>query len=137
MIQAPLGATCGELWRMSICICCCSKVAIHMPLLRSLLACRIVFTYKHGTPNGVHIHPELYHLFGCRKTYPESLSASHERWIVRRRISMLYNVRQNVTRGNKKMAERQGFEPWMVINHTRFPGVRLKPLGHLSVATQD
>jgi hypothetical protein len=30
------------------------------------------------------------------------------------------------------MAERQGFEPWMVVKHTRSPGVRLKPLGHLS-----
>ena len=36
----------------------CSEVAMHMPLLRSLLACRIVFTYKHATPNGVHICPE-------------------------------------------------------------------------------
>lgn len=31
------------------------------------------------------------------------------------------------------MAERQGFEPWKGISLTRFPGVRLKPLGHLSV----
>ena len=30
------------------------------------------------------------------------------------------------------MAERQGFEPWMAIHHTPFPGVRLKPLGHRS-----
>lgn len=31
------------------------------------------------------------------------------------------------------MAERQGFEPWMAIHHTPFPGVLLKPLGHRSV----
>jgi hypothetical protein len=31
------------------------------------------------------------------------------------------------------MAERQGFEPWVRAAHTRFPGVPLKPLGHLSV----
>ena len=30
-------------------------------------------------------------------------------------------------------AERQGFEPWIGVAYTRFPGVRLQPLGHLSV----
>lgn len=30
------------------------------------------------------------------------------------------------------MAERQGFEPWVRVAYTRFPGVPLKPLGHLS-----
>jgi hypothetical protein len=31
-----------------------------------------------------------------------------------------------------EMAERQGFEPWIGVTYTRFPGVRLQPLGHLS-----
>ena len=31
------------------------------------------------------------------------------------------------------MAERQGFEPWIGVTYTHFPGVRLQPLGHLSV----
>ena len=31
------------------------------------------------------------------------------------------------------LAERQGFEPWVGVTYTRFPGVRLQPLGHLSV----
>ena len=31
-----------------------------------------------------------------------------------------------------KYAERQGFEPWIGVTYTRFPGVRLQPLGHLS-----
>ena len=30
------------------------------------------------------------------------------------------------------LAERQGFEPWTGITCTHFPGVRLRPLGHLS-----
>jgi hypothetical protein len=30
------------------------------------------------------------------------------------------------------MAERQGFEPWIGVTYTHFPGVRLQPLGHLS-----
>ena len=30
------------------------------------------------------------------------------------------------------MAERVGFEPTVGITYTRFPSVRLKPLGHLS-----
>ena len=30
------------------------------------------------------------------------------------------------------MAERQGFEPWIPLQYTHFPSVRLKPLGHLS-----
>ena len=32
------------------------------------------------------------------------------------------------------VAERQGFEPWVDgLPPTHFPGVRLRPLGHLSV----
>ncbi len=30
------------------------------------------------------------------------------------------------------MAEREGFEPTVVFSYSRFPGVRLKPLSHLS-----
>ena len=30
------------------------------------------------------------------------------------------------------MAEREGFEPSVVISYARFPGVCLKPLSHLS-----
>ena len=33
----------------------------------------------------------------------------------------------------KMVAERGGFEPPVVISYSRFPGVRLKPLSHLSV----
>ncbi len=33
-----------------------------------------------------------------------------------------------------KMAEREGFEPTVVFSYSRFPGVRLKPLSHLSVS---
>src|SRR5665213_3147762 len=33
---------------------------------------------------------------------------------------------------NFKMAEREGFEPPVLIRHSRFPGVRVKPLCHLS-----
>ncbi len=32
------------------------------------------------------------------------------------------------------MAERAGFEPTVVFSYSRFPGVRLKPLSHLSAA---
>ena len=32
------------------------------------------------------------------------------------------------------MAERGGFEPPVVFSYSRFPGVRLKPLSHLSAA---
>ncbi len=35
--------------------------------------------------------------------------------------------------GHEK-AERQGFEPWIGVAYTHFPGVRLQPLGHLSVS---
>ena len=35
------------------------------------------------------------------------------------------------------MAERQGFEPWIGVAYTRFPGVRLQPLGHLSVTIES
>ena len=31
------------------------------------------------------------------------------------------------------MAEREGFEPSVGVAYTRFPSVRLQPLGHLSV----
>ncbi len=31
-----------------------------------------------------------------------------------------------------KVEEREGFEPSIRITYTHFPGVRLKPLGHLS-----
>jgi hypothetical protein len=30
------------------------------------------------------------------------------------------------------MAEREGFEPTVLFRYSRFPGVRLKPLSHLS-----
>ena len=30
-------------------------------------------------------------------------------------------------------AERKGFEPPICVTYTRFPSVRLKPLGHLSL----
>ena len=33
-------------------------------------------------------------------------------------------------------AERQGFEPWIGVAYTRFPSVRLQPLGHLSLDLQ-
>ena len=34
----------------------------------------------------------------------------------------------------ENLAEKQGFEPWDTISGvTHFPGVRLQPLGHLSV----
>ena len=36
------------------------------------------------------------------------------------------------------MAEREGFEPSIEVTpYTRFPGVLLKPLGHLSIWPQD
>jgi hypothetical protein len=31
-----------------------------------------------------------------------------------------------------KMAEREGFEPSIGVTYTHFPGVLLRPLGHLS-----
>ncbi len=31
------------------------------------------------------------------------------------------------------LAEREGFEPSVGVTYTRFPSVRLKPLGHLSI----
>lgn len=31
-----------------------------------------------------------------------------------------------------ELAEREGFEPTVVFSYSRFPGVRLKPLSHLS-----
>ena len=33
---------------------------------------------------------------------------------------------------NRRMAEREGFEPPVLFRYTRFPGVRFKPLSHLS-----
>jgi hypothetical protein len=37
----------------------------------------------------------------------------------------------------KQMAEREGFEPTVVFSYSRFPGVRLKPLSHLSAEGRD
>ena len=34
------------------------------------------------------------------------------------------------------MAERGGFEPPVVFSYSRFPGVRLKPLSHLSAVRE-
>jgi hypothetical protein len=34
--------------------------------------------------------------------------------------------------GGELMAERGGFEPPVLFGHSRFPGVRVKPLCHLS-----
>jgi hypothetical protein len=34
--------------------------------------------------------------------------------------------------GNLKLAERGGFEPPIPLGYSRFPGVRVKPLCHLS-----
>ena len=34
---------------------------------------------------------------------------------------------------NRDMAEREGFEPSIGVTYTHFPGVLLRPLGHLSV----
>jgi hypothetical protein len=33
---------------------------------------------------------------------------------------------------SEELAEREGFEPSVVISYARFPGVCLKPLSHLS-----
>src|SRR2546430_17458017 len=33
-----------------------------------------------------------------------------------------------------RLAEREGFEPSVLFRYSRFPGVRLKPLSHLSTA---
>ena len=65
-----------------------------MPLLWSLLPCQIVFTYKHGTPNGVYIYLELDLLFDCPKTYSESLSKlkqSADRETLDRVLNTVYN----------------------------------------------
>jgi hypothetical protein len=34
------------------------------------------------------------------------------------------------------VAEREGFEPTVLFRYSRFPGVRLKPLSHLSTGNQ-
>jgi hypothetical protein len=35
-------------------------------------------------------------------------------------------------RYGRTLAEREGFEPTVLFRYSRFPGVRLKPLSHLS-----
>src|SRR6185312_10258002 len=58
-----------------------------------------------------------------------------------RSTSWIYGIYVEISRWASRleniMAERQGFEPWIPFGYTRFPSVRLKPLGHLSGGRRD